>query len=78
MSDLIPCLGITGSLAIIFGFFAFLRYMNYKETITLAEKGLTRPETKTRSGLLRVGNSHHRAGACSFVGTVSNGFFFGR
>ena len=55
MSDLIPCLGITGSLAIIFGFFAFLRYMNYKETITLAEKGLTRPEPKARSGLLRWG-----------------------
>jgi len=55
MSDLIPCLGITGSLTIIFGFFAFLRYMNYRETITLAEKGLTRPEPKTRSGLLRWG-----------------------
>ena len=55
MSDLIPCLGVTGSLAIIFGFFAFLRYMNYRETITLAEKGLTRPEQKTKNGLLRWG-----------------------
>jgi hypothetical protein len=55
MSDLIPCFGVTGSLAIIFGFFAFLRYMNYRETITLAEKGLTRPERKTGNRLLRWG-----------------------
>ena len=55
MADLIPCLAILGSLAIIFGFLAFLRYMNYRETIELAEKGLTRPEPKTRGGLLRWG-----------------------
>lgn len=53
MNDLIPCLGITGSLAIVFDFFAFLRYLNYRETITLAEKGLTRPEQKAGRGLLR-------------------------
>jgi len=52
MSDLIPCLGIIGILTIIFGFLAFLRYMNYKETLALAEKGLTKPETKSGKGLL--------------------------
>jgi hypothetical protein len=55
MNGLIPCLGLIGALAIIFGFLAFLRYMNYKETIALAEKGLPRPEQKTSSGLLRWG-----------------------
>ena len=55
MNDIFPCLGILGALGIIFGFLAFIRYMNYKETIALAEKGLTRPEPKTRSGLLRWG-----------------------
>lgn len=55
MNGLIPCLGLIGALAIIFGFLAFLRYMNYKETIAFAEKGLTRPEQKTRSGFLRWG-----------------------
>jgi hypothetical protein len=55
MNDFIPCFAILGSLAIIFGFLAFLRYMNYRETIALAEKGLTRPETKSKSGLLRWG-----------------------
>src|SRR5215208_673046 len=55
MRDLLPCLGITGSLAILFGFFAFLRYMNYRETIAFAEKGLLRPEPNTGRGLLRWG-----------------------
>lgn len=53
MNGLIPCLGLVGALVIIFGFLAFIRYLNYKETIALAEKGLTRPEQKTRSGFLR-------------------------
>ncbi|MBE0669654.1 MAG: hypothetical protein IH588_03625 [Anaerolineales bacterium] len=56
MNDLIPCLGVVGVLAIIFGFLAFMRYMNYKETIALAEKGLSRPESKSgKKGLLRWG-----------------------
>ena len=56
MSDLIPCLGVVGSLTVIFGFLAFLRYMSYKETLAFAEKGLTKPEIKSSSkGLLRWG-----------------------
>ena len=55
MNDIIPCLGVVGSLTVIFGFLAFLRYMNYKETIALAEKGLTKPESKPGKGLLRWG-----------------------
>jgi hypothetical protein len=55
MNDIIPCLGVVGSLAIIFGFLAFLRYMNYKETIALAEKGITKPDSKAGKGLLRWG-----------------------
>ena len=55
MDALIVCLGIIGILVVIFGFLAFLRYMNYRETIALAEKGLTKPETKSGKGLLRWG-----------------------
>ena len=55
MNDIIPCLGVVGTLAVIFGFLAFLRYMNYKETLALAEKGLARPEPKPAKGLLRWG-----------------------
>jgi len=55
MNDIFLCFGAVAALAIIFGFFAFLRYMSYKETVTLAEKGLSRPEGKTGKGLLRWG-----------------------
>jgi Domain of unknown function (DUF6249) len=54
-SDLVPCLSIVSVLLVIFGFLAFLRYMNYKETLALAEKGLTKPETKSGKGLLGWG-----------------------
>src|SRR6266498_2129003 len=77
MSDLIPCLGITGSLTIIFGFFAFLRYMNYRETITLAEKGLTRPEQKTSKGTLRWGIVIAALGVALSVGLYPIGFSAG-
>jgi len=55
MNDIIPCLGVFGILIIIFGFLAFLRYMNYKETLALAEKGLAKPESKSSKGFLRWG-----------------------
>jgi hypothetical protein len=56
MADLVPCLSIVSILIVIFGFIAFMRYINYRETLALAERGLTRPETKTGTkGLLRWG-----------------------
>jgi hypothetical protein len=55
LADLVPCISIVSVLLVIFGFLAFLRYMNYRETIALAERGLTRPETKSSKGLLRWG-----------------------
>jgi hypothetical protein len=55
MNDIFLCFGAVAALAIIFGFFAFLRYLSYRETITLAEKGLNRPEGKNGKGLLRWG-----------------------
>ena len=58
MSDIFPCLGIVGSLTVIFGFLAFLRYMNYKETIALAEKGLTKPEPN-RTKTFALGDTRH-------------------
>ncbi len=43
-------------LSIPFLFFAFIRYLRYKETITLAEHGLLRPERPRRNrDLLRWG-----------------------
>jgi hypothetical protein len=55
MSDLVPCVSIVSVLIVIFGFIAFMRYINYRETLALAEKGLTRPEAKSNKGFLRWG-----------------------
>jgi hypothetical protein len=77
MSDLISCLALLGALAIIFGFLAFLRYMNYKETIVLAEKGRTRPEQKTGSGFLRWGILVTGLGLALSLGLYPIGFSAG-
>ena len=77
MDEIFPCLGFIGALAIIFGFLAFLRYMNYRETIALAEKGLTRPEQKPRSGLLRWGIIITALGLALSLGLYPLGFSAG-
>ena len=74
MNDVFPCLGAVAALALIFGFLAFLRYMNYKETIALAEKGLTRPEAKSGKGLLRWGIVIAAIGFALSLGLYSIGF----
>ena len=77
MNDIIPCLGVIGILTIIFGFLAFLRYMNYKETLALAEKGLTKPETKSGKGLLRWGIIIAALGFAISLGLYPIGFSAG-
>jgi len=53
MNNAIESLSIGFVVAIIFGipfgFFAFVRYLRYKETIALAEQGLLRPERARRN-----------------------------
>jgi len=43
MEDFIVCLGSITSLLIFLGFIYAMRYLNYKETMQLAEKGLVKP-----------------------------------
>ena len=43
MNDTTPLVFGIGFPLIIFGFIALMRYINYRETIALAEKGLVRP-----------------------------------
>ena len=74
MDGLIPCLGVVGIIAIIFAFLAFLRYMNYKETLALAEKGLTKPESKSGKGLLRWGIVLTSLGFALSLGLYTIGF----
>lgn len=42
-------IGIFAVFLIIFGFAAYVRYMRYKETLALAEKGLVRPQKNGNS-----------------------------
>ena len=74
MNDIFPCLGVVGSLTVIFGFLAFLRYMNYKETIVLAEKGLTKPESNSNKRLLRWGIVVTAIGFALTIGLYTIGF----
>jgi uncharacterized protein DUF6249 len=74
MNDIFPCLGIVGSLTVIFGFLAFLRYMNYRETLALAEKGLTKPETRSGKGFLRWGILITVLGFALMIGLYLIGF----
>jgi hypothetical protein len=50
----IICAGAILSLLIFFGFIVLMRYFNYKENLTMAERGLVRPvqEKKRGRGLL--------------------------
>ena len=74
MSDLVPCLSIVSILLVIFGFIAFMRYINYKETLALAEKGLTRPEAKDGKGFLRWGILITALGFALTIGLYLIGF----
>ena len=77
MDAFVTCFGTIVVLAIIFGFIAFLRYMNYKETLALAEKGLTRPDAKNSKGLLRWGVVVTALGAALTLGLYPIGFLAG-
>lgn len=74
MDALVACLGVFGVVVFIFGFLAFLRYMNYKETLALAEKGLTRPEARSGKGFLRWGIVLSSLGLALSIGLYLIGF----
>ena len=38
-----PCLGFLGFCVLLFGFILAMRYLGYRETMTLAEKGIVKP-----------------------------------
>ena len=77
LMDLIPVIGVASILIIIFAFVAVMRYISYKETLFLAEKGLTRPEQKTTNGLLRWGVVIGALGLAFTLGLYPFGFITG-
>lgn len=78
MNNLIPCIGVVGVSSIVFGFLAFIRYINYKETLALAEKGLPRPEQKNSKSLLRWGIVTTALGLALSLGLYLVGFTSGK
>ena len=58
MTLILACLGIFGFFILLFGFLLLFRYINYREKIKLAEKGIypqETPKTKPKKGLLIAG-----------------------
>lgn len=67
-----PAIGITFIFLITFGYFAFVRYLRYKETIELAKQGLLHPSREQRNG---NGRDTLRWGVILVI--MSIGFFMG-
>jgi len=71
------CLGIVGFFALLFGFIVVMRYLGYRETLALAEKGLVRPD-RMRGGngkdTLRWGIAIAAIGMALCVGLYPIGF----
>ena len=80
MSDIIPCLGALGFFVLLFAFIAFMRFMSYRETMQLAEKGLVRPD-RARGGngkdTLRWGIAITAIGVALCLGLYPIGFVTG-
>jgi hypothetical protein len=50
MNDLIPCAGSLVFVFLILSFIVLMRYLNYRETLKLAEKGLLKPVQSNGNG----------------------------
>ena len=79
MSDLIPCAGTVFVLLLIFAFILAMRYLNYMETMKLAEKGLVKPVHKNGNGkgALIWGILITAVGVALTIGMWPLGFMFG-
>jgi hypothetical protein len=58
MTLILACVGIFGFFILLFGFLLLFRYINYREKVKLAEKGIYAPEepkTKPKRGLAVAG-----------------------
>ena len=71
----IPCASL-GFFIILFGFIALIRYLGYRETLALAEKGLVRPDRTRGNGkdTLRWGIAITSVGMALCVGLLPIGF----
>lgn len=78
----VSSIGVFAIFLLIFGFAAFLRYMRYKETLALADKGLVRPQkngngTSNGKGALRWGIVITALGVAMCIGLYPFGWLAG-
>ncbi len=50
METFIICSGMLGFFVVLFGFILLMRYLTYRETLALAEKGLVKPPRERNGG----------------------------
>ncbi len=73
--SILACAGFLGFFLIVSGFFAFWRYLQYREVVALAEKGLVRPAPATGTGsALRWGIVIAALGVALSIGLYPIGF----
>lgn len=80
MNDyLFPCLAFLGFFGLLFGFIVLMRFLSYRETLALAEKGLVRPDRARGNGkdTLRWGIAIAAIGMALCVGLYPLGFLGG-
>jgi hypothetical protein len=78
MNDIIPCIGGLGFTALVFGFILLLRFLAYRETMALAEKGLVKPVRNGNSKSTLVwGIIITSVGLALILGLWPLGFAFG-
>jgi len=77
LETVIPCCGFVFFFGTLFGFIASMRYMGYRETLALAEKGLVKPERRSGNGTLFWGIGFTSVGMALCLGLWPIGFFVG-
>jgi len=78
MNDIIPCIGGLGFVALVFGFILLMRFLAYRETMELAEKGLVKPQRNgTGKGTLVWGILITAIGLALLLGLWPLGYSFG-
>ncbi len=79
MSGFLALVACLGFFIVFFGFIVLMRYMGYRETLALAEKGLLRPEPPRSNGkgALRWGIAITALGLASSLGIYPLGWVAG-
>jgi len=78
MDAFIPCAGSLGFIGLVFGFILLMRFISYKETLALAEKGLVKPvKSGNGKGALIWGIIFSAVGVALMLGLWPLGFMFG-